>query len=501
MMFPRFNFRGFRGQFLQPVHKSGFTNQVDLQKGAAIFEDETVVMRVEMDPGDRALWDGYLRGSALETFDGRIWVRGTRVPPRPVYGVRNVFHFTTDPRRINRTLRARIYLESFDVPILFAPAAASRLWIDRISLLLNADNSIERWRNDTWRIRYEVESKVPPEKGGAIPYLRDPGEGDERESALQLPVNFSRETFRPLIDKWGKGTLDDAQKVERISEALQSEYTYTLDLRNARGENPLEDFLLRSRRGNCEYFASAMCVLLRQSGVPARVVTGFRAHEWNRRGGYFVVRMKDAHAWVEAYVNGAWRPVDPTPRTFIADESGPDWWRRLQEAGDYLNLRWNRYVLSYDMERQLSFIEKVGRRVQFWSFRGENFAARLEGLFNRESTFKIRAPHVPLPRTVQGGIFVLVVVLGAVLWRRSRPSSSLWFYRKLLRLLKKRGHAKPAGLTLNEFLESLKPALGSAWPDAKLIADCYHEARFGPEPGLSPESEARLRAALHRFTR
>src|SRR5262249_47461208 len=75
IIFPRFNFNGFHGQFLQPVRRTGFTNQVDLGKTGRIFSDESIVRRVEMPTSDRDHWSGYLRGAALGHFDGKIWQR------------------------------------------------------------------------------------------------------------------------------------------------------------------------------------------------------------------------------------------------------------------------------------------------------------------------------------------------------------------------------------------------------------------------------------------
>ena len=72
-----------------------------------------------------------------------------------------------------------------------------------------------------------------------------------------------------------------------------------------RGRDVLERFVLDVRRGNCEYFASAAAVMLRMANVPARLVGGYRGGDYNRAGGYYSVRERQAHVWVEAWDRGA----------------------------------------------------------------------------------------------------------------------------------------------------------------------------------------------------
>lgn len=500
ILFPRINFRGFHGQFLQPVHRTGFTNQVDLRKGASIFQDDSVALRVEMDPSDREQWNGYLRGSTLEFFDGRVWSRGGSKPPEGFYGTRGHFRLPTDPKFDGRPLRVSIYLESMDSPVLFAPPAPVQLWVDRPTLMLGADGSLERWRNDTWRIHYEVESRVPNEMSGGLNFSSSLQESGEAQFCHQLPRDFSRLTFAPLLQEWIGHLQDPLQEAARIASLLQTRYRYTLDLTQTTGDRPLEDFLLHSKKGNCEYFAAAMCILLRQSGIPARMVTGYRAHEWNDRGKYFIVRMKDAHAWVEVFARGSWHMFDPTPRDFQEGSSGPTWLRRLGQGADYLNLRWNRYVLSYDMERQLSFVEEVGVRSRGWTLSADKMLSRFSNLFVSRGD-----------RTVSLGsmwsrkfyIAAGVVLFSTLLWfwrsRASRRSTSPWFYQRLLALLKKQGFRKMAGQTILEFVDSIRSDLGAKWEDARFVAETYHQVRFSSRPQLDPPTLTHLHSSLRRL--
>src|SRR6185369_8726882 len=105
-------------------------------------------------------------------------------------------------------------------------------------------------------------------------------------------------------------------KAARIEAYLKNRYSYTLDLKRVDTSiDPIADFLLNVKAGHCEYFASSMTILLRNVGVPARVVNGFQMGEFNTVTGAYKVRQSDAHSWVEVYFADAnrWVEFDPTP--------------------------------------------------------------------------------------------------------------------------------------------------------------------------------------------
>lgn len=104
-------------------------------------------------------------------------------------------------------------------------------------------------------------------------------------------------------------------KVLAIIEYLQENFTYHRGIKlEHRDMDPVLEFLVYKRQAHCEYFASAMALMLRSIKVPARYTVGFIAHEYNKVGSYYLVREKDAHAWVTAYIPGrGWTSFDPTP--------------------------------------------------------------------------------------------------------------------------------------------------------------------------------------------
>ena len=148
------------------------------------------------------------------------------------------------------------------------------------------------------------------------------------------------------------------------------------------GAEQVDDFLFRTRTGFCGHYASAFVVLMRAAGVPARVVTGYLGGEWNPSGGYLVVRQSDAHAWVEAWLEGrGWTRIDPTavveperlqrgafdllPEAMSASTRmlrASPWLLHLLQRWDAANAWWNDRVVKFDYAAQIDVLERLGFR-------------------------------------------------------------------------------------------------------------------------------------------
>ncbi|MCB9525751.1 MAG: transglutaminase domain-containing protein [Myxococcales bacterium] len=167
----------------------------------------------------------------------------------------------------------------------------------------------------TWRV------EPGPVKGRRI---AAPDEHD-----LAVPRGIRGELMR-LSGQWARGAVSQQDTVESLTRHLQRAFAYSLKLDEVpSAADPTLFFLTQSRRGHCEYFASALALLARSQGIPARLVTGYRVFEFSSAGGYHIVRKRDAHAWVEVFLDGAWRTVDPTPPGVLEGESArtSGWWR------------------------------------------------------------------------------------------------------------------------------------------------------------------------------
>jgi hypothetical protein len=119
-----------------------------------------------------------------------------------------------------------------------------------------------------------------------------------------------------------------AQVLKTVENFFQKNFSYSLSL-SGQGPNstPLSTFLLQTRSGHCEYFATSTVLLLRAAGIPARYVKGYSVHEFSQLENRFVVRDRHAHAWTLVHLAGAWYPFDTTPAAWasIEDAAAPGW--------------------------------------------------------------------------------------------------------------------------------------------------------------------------------
>ncbi|HAE37914.1 MAG TPA: hypothetical protein DCG57_04645 [Candidatus Riflebacteria bacterium] len=133
---------------------------------------------------------------------------------------------------------------------------------------------------------------------------------------------------------------------------LRSQFEYSLEQRELEGIDPVEDFLFASKEGSCEHFASSMVLLLRAMGIPARPVGGYTMGEWNDIGGFYTVRQRHAHAWVEVFFpRSGWIPFDPTP-TAMSYGSDTELGRLFQVMWEVYEGYWFGYVYSFDNDSQ-----------------------------------------------------------------------------------------------------------------------------------------------------
>lgn len=131
-------------------------------------------------------------------------------------------------------------------------------------------------------------------------------------------------------------------------------------------EAPLEAFLFVTKRGNCEYFASSLAVMLRMAGIPARLVGGFKGGHYNPAGKYYLVSQRNAHVWVEAYLPDlGWLRLDPTPAA-AAVASHPlnrQVFLQLRLLLDTFNYYWHKVIIDYDFTRQVQMVNAIRERI------------------------------------------------------------------------------------------------------------------------------------------
>jgi hypothetical protein len=196
----------------------------------------------------------------------------------------------------------------------------------------------------------------------------------ERSISLQLPKTLNLRT-----QEWARmlreQSADDERFITNVLTYLREQpFYYSLDA-PLLGRDSVDEFLFSTRKGFCEHYASSVAFALRAAGVPARVVVGYLGAEAN--GDYFLVHQYDAHAWVEAWIEGdGWVMVDPTAAVAperiergmsawvdtgdgVLSGSGANFWARrypligkMRLLFDQVDYQWQRWVMGYDAERQ-----------------------------------------------------------------------------------------------------------------------------------------------------
>ncbi|MDF1808454.1 MAG: DUF3488 and transglutaminase-like domain-containing protein [Phycisphaerales bacterium] len=160
----------------------------------------------------------------------------------------------------------------------------------------------------------------------------------------------------PLI----RPIANDQAAIRLIENHLRTQYSYTLDSQPVpNGEDATKWFLFERKTGHCEYYASALTLMSRSIGIPARLITGYVASDFNEVTGQYVVRESNAHAWIEAEIApGEWRTFDGTPPQDFHQLHQPDptFWRSVTKMYESLEFLWVRSVVAYDSDSQRSIM-------------------------------------------------------------------------------------------------------------------------------------------------
>ncbi len=149
--------------------------------------------------------------------------------------------------------------------------------------------------------------------------LRSDSLPDENDLSI---ISYYRKDFEKLADELKLGSMSDVDKVRTVKDYFHNNFTYSLNSgqRYPRGRY-MANFLFKSKRGHCEYFATATALLLRSAGVPTRYAVGYAVDEYSTLEGQYIARARDAHSWTLAYVQGEWTVIDTTPSVWSAQES------------------------------------------------------------------------------------------------------------------------------------------------------------------------------------
>lgn len=274
---------------------------------------------------------------------------------------------------------------------------------------------------------------------------------EARQQYLQLPQDLP-EVVRREAALRAPGSRDPATVAGATENWLQNGFTYGMGYPFAEGRDPLEQFLAENPPAHCEFFATAMTLMLRARGIPARYVTGFLCFEFNPYGEFYTVRETNAHAWVEVYVAGTgWVTYDPTPPG-AATRTGEGLQNWLKQWTDVLGYQWQRLLGMIRSGDWRALLLELGRLTRFLpallvvGLLGWGLQAWRQRRRQAPRTTGTPTDDSPLPKLVA----------------------------EFDRLLAVRGVERPKELTLLEFRDTLEEM-----PEARAFLEEYCAVRYG----------------------
>ncbi len=305
---------------------TGFTDKIKIGDVREIQENKQVAFRVKM----KRIPEKYLywRGVSLTTFNGIMWSSPEK-NFKDLVVIKNNFR--------NRNFNQEIFLNPYPYPYLFS-LDKSIIFIEKRFLNYIKDRKITR------RIKY-------------YGYLLSSGKFYEkitdRSKYLQVPENIN-----PKVVELAK----KLKTPENIFKFLTSgKFKYSLENLPV-SSHPLYDFLFKYKKGNCEFFATALAIMLRLNNIPARIVVGYYGGSYNKIGGYYIIREANAHTWVEMNLHNYWIRIDPTVVIPIINSKlkKQSLFDKISNLLDIINYYWFIFVINYNFEKQLNLAIKVG---------------------------------------------------------------------------------------------------------------------------------------------
>lgn len=482
---PRVGGAGLGGMQRSLSTMTGFSDRMQLGAIGRIQQNEAVVMRVRHENETQSKAELYFRGIALEVFDNRNW-SASKAPAKQLLPNIDGRIELDQPQPNSRLARSTIYLEPLDTPVLFAAPKAVEIGTTMRMIYRDISGDLSFLPMGE-RISYTVTSDIssPVQRIRGLP---DSSYDLESSKYLQLPNDID-----VRIGELAANVASDAKtrydKAVAIENHLLNNYGYSLEMR-AGGEQPVADFLFNVREGHCEYFASAMVVMLRSQGIAARVVTGFSGGDVNEKAGLRIVRQRNAHAWVEAYFPqaDAWVTFDPTPPSTDPGTAAGF----MAEIGSYLEALdaiWIQYFVAFDEQEQQSMSSRLANKASSMSSEISSLSYSIESVL-REWWWAAKGKYelTSLPIAIGVGIFAfgllgILVLLTfrlcrrVIAWSRNRKTAATdaaaVLFEKMETLLKRYGIKRQEHQTPMEF------AVASGIPEAIELTDRYQFHRFG----------------------
>jgi transglutaminase-like putative cysteine protease len=531
-LIPRFGGGGVARGF-GDTPATGFSDKVELGQVARIKKSQQVVMRVELNP----MPNRYLRwrGIALERYNGSMWSVPDNDPVDRLktqtqgrnsvgdssasdsrFDRRYDLSNTTEPPQLQTeqqrqtVIEQKIILEPLDTPTMFAARKPIRIAGPLPSITKDYYTDALTANRLRGRTAYTVWSDV------AVPNEQElkadsPALAFENIKRINLQLPKIDPRIRELAHEITRNAPTAYDKAKEIETFLKTKFGYTLNLK-INSSDPLAEFLFDVREGHCEYFATAMVVMLRALKIPARIVNGFQMGEYNDINRLFIVRESDAHSWVEVYFprTGTWVEFDPTPPAGINDYSQGGVFARLRKYMDAMEVFWLDYIVTLDSEEQASIMSSIQQKLLAVKDRLIAYYLDAKQWTRKTLSFFTAGDWNASDWIKMGGVLGLLLLMGAALYvamhikrwsiaptgygpwwhrlfilptwrsrrlvRRDTRESAVMFYEQMLAIARRAGLVKQPSQTPKEF------AAVCGFNEIQEITLLYNRVRFGGAP-------------------
>jgi hypothetical protein len=550
----------------------GFNDQIKLGGLGETIESREEVMRVRLlDAASRQPYllrtpEIYLRGTSVYWYSDNEWHRMTprhiaddaaqqRDPDEPAEATSNGSPDEDDPALragppVVQQTTLEPYLDRFEVFYIW-PLIEPVSWRQGVHYEPFSERLFRRpgWGFEPLQHEFTFEVTTSGLADGRqvelVPARR---KVRAKPQLLQLPENgASLPRLTALAEKWRREAglkSDQHYEIARHFERQLSssgQFHYSLQAVERQGNNAIEDFVSDNPRGDCEYFATALALMLRSQGIPSRVVLGYRCDEWDPRDRSFQVRQLHAHAWVEAFLdparipqsqrgdnprrwtNGGWLRLDATPAEDLGSTAANHttlgaWEARWHAMQHY----WERYIADMDRTKQQESVYEPIRRaiseftssIFSWNTWRELFVGAWHGLAQMfRSGIMGKLLGVVLLIAVAGAATLAARLLARFavwLWRRtfgrdgqssSSARASVEFYHRFEQFAAHFGLFRRPGETPREFARTAgsRFAAASGRPElsdrAAQVAEAFYRVRFGRQE-LPAETMQHIQKAL-----
>ena len=410
-------------------------------------QSERILLRIEADPVVKG--PILLHRASYDDYVGGTWVaRNARFTQLAPAGTASTWKLD---KAHELTARVTVHDDSGGNPVLSLPANTARIeGLAASEMKINALGTVQ------------IEHKP-----GFFSYQALLGDGNSAYGPpapqdLRLP-KAEAEAIAVIAGDLRLGALSPEQALAAVQQFFIRGFEYsTWQGKPAGGRTALAEFLLKTRAGHCEYFASATVLLLRAAGIPARYATGFSAQEWSELEGAYLVRERHAHAWVRAWVGGAWREIDTTPPIwFSAEAAGSPLWSPLTDLWS-----WARFSLAE------------------WSAR-----ASARGWTDALIWLALPLFAWLAWRTLRGRRAEAETVAGEAVSKKTWPGQDSEFYLIEQRMAEL-GYARRESEDLSEWLARVQTQAGLDAAALQRLARLHYRHRFDPEGLPAAEREA-----------